>query len=90
MRLDWFEGEKQDIDIPFDKMNNFNRFYQKQIESSNSDYKPLIDFSPNYLDFSINTLVPFRDFLFHGTKCRFIHQMVNIIYQYFSTKTIFI
>lgn len=76
MRLNWFEGEKQDIHIPFDKMSNFNRFNQTIIESSTSDYKQIIDFSPNYLDFKINTLITFRDFLFHGTTCRFIHQLV--------------
>jgi hypothetical protein len=78
MRLDWFEGEKQDIDIPFDKMANFNRFNKTTLESSHSDYKPQIDFSPNSLDFSINDIIPFRDFLFHGTNCRFIHQLVTL------------
>jgi hypothetical protein len=78
MRIHWFEGEKEDVDIPFDKMANFNRFNQINIESSQSDYKPIIDFSPNSLNFSINTLIPFRDFLFHGTTCRFIHQLVKI------------
>jgi hypothetical protein len=58
-------------------MANFRRFNQTNIESSQSDYKQIIDFSPNYLDFSINTLIPFRDFLFHGTTCRFIHQLVK-------------
>jgi len=77
MRINWFQGEKEDIQIPFDKMANFMRFNQTIIESSQSDYKPIIDFSPNYLDFSINTLIPFRDFLFHGTTCRFIHQLVK-------------
>ncbi|CAF1118107.1 unnamed protein product [Adineta steineri] len=77
LRLDWFDGEKQDIDIPFDKFADFNRFNQIQIESSHSDYKPNIDFSPNHLDYSINTLIPFRDFLFHGTTCRFIHEMTE-------------
>jgi hypothetical protein len=78
MRIHWFEGEKQDIDIPQDKFANFNRFNQSQIESTNSDYKPIIDFSPNYLNFSIKSIIPFRDFLFHGTTCQFIHQLVNL------------
>ncbi len=78
MRIHWFEGEKQDIEIPQDKFANFNRFNQSQIESTNSDYKPIIDFSPNYLSFSIKSIIPFRDFLFHGTTCQFIHQLVNL------------
>jgi hypothetical protein len=79
MRINWFEGEKHDVDIPFDKMADFNRFNPTHLESSPSDYKPIIDFSPNFVDFSINTLIPFRDFLFHGTTCRFIHQMVRFL-----------
>ena len=79
MRLDWFEEGQQDIDIPFDKMANFNRFSQTQIQSADSDYKPVINFSPNSLDFKITQLIPFRDFLFHGTTCRFIHQMVRFM-----------
>ena len=76
MRLTWFDGENKDYDIPFDKMANFNRFNSTTIESSYSDYKTPMDFSPNSLDLSINQLIPFRDFLFHGTNCQFIHQLV--------------
>lgn len=78
MRLDWFEGEIQDIDISFDKLANFKKYNKTHIESSPSDYKPMMDFSPNTLNLSITSLVPFRDFLFNGTTCRFIHEMVMI------------
>lgn len=65
--------KKQDIEIPFDRMADFNRFNKITIEYSHDDYKPIMNFSPNYLDFSINTFTLFRGFLFHGTTCRFIH-----------------
>ena len=76
MRLDWFNGQKQEIEIPFDKMSNFNRYDRSTIESSPSDYKPTIEFSPSIFNLTINELIPFRDFLFHGTTCQFIHQLV--------------
>jgi hypothetical protein len=78
MVIDWFQGEKEEIEIPFDKMSNFNRFNPHTIQSPDSDYKPIINFSPSNLDLTINDLIPLRDFLFHGTQCRFIHQMVCI------------
>ena len=77
MRLDWFDGEKEEIDIPFDKMADFHRFNPSMIESSSCEYKSTMEFSPSFTDFSINQLIPFRDFLFHGTTCSFIHQLVN-------------
>jgi hypothetical protein len=77
MRINWFDGEKQMIEIPKDKFADFNRFNQSFIESSNSEYKPIMDLSPNHFNLSIKSLIPFRDFLFHGTTCQFIHQLVN-------------
>ncbi|CAF3961439.1 unnamed protein product, partial [Rotaria sordida] len=75
MRLDWFEEKKQYLDIPFDKISNYKRFNQTHIQSSYADYNTNIQFSPNSLNLTINTIISFRDFLFHGTTCRFIHQM---------------
>ncbi|CAF1253611.1 unnamed protein product [Rotaria sp. Silwood1] len=80
MRLDWFEEEEEDIkeiDIPFDKMSNFKRFKKSQFESSFAEHKPNIDLLPNTFNLTINNIIPFRDFLFHGTKCQFIHQMTE-------------
>ncbi|CAF3899131.1 unnamed protein product [Rotaria sordida] len=79
MRLDWFEEEEdiKEIDIPFDKMSNFKRFKKSQFESSSAEHKPNIDLSPNTFNLTINNVIPFRDFLFHGTKCQFIHQMTE-------------
>ncbi|CAF1077248.1 unnamed protein product [Rotaria sordida] len=77
MRLDWFEEKKQYLDIPFDKISNYKRFNQTHIQSSYADYNTNIQFSPNSLNLTINTIISFRDFLFHGTTCRFIHQMTE-------------
>jgi len=71
-------------------MSNFNRFNQTFIESSHSDYKQNIDFSPNYFDFSINTLIPFRDFLFHGTTCKFIHELVKKNFSFNNFNSIYL
>ena len=76
MRLDWFDGEKEEIDVPFDKISNFHRFNSSEMKSSLAEYKTNLEFSPNSLNMSIERLIPFRDFLFHGTKCRLIHQIV--------------
>ncbi|CAF0926198.1 unnamed protein product [Rotaria sordida] len=69
MRLDWFEEEEdiKEIDIPFDKMSNFKRFKKSQFESSSAEHKPNIDLSPNTFNLTINNVIPFRDFLFHGS-----------------------
>ncbi|CAF4361514.1 unnamed protein product [Rotaria sp. Silwood2] len=79
MSLDWFEEDdkKKDIEIPFDKMANFKRFLKSQLESSPAEHNTNIDLSPNTLNLTINSIIPFRDFLFHGTACRFIHQMTE-------------
>jgi hypothetical protein len=84
MRLDWFQGDKQYIDIHLDKYSNFNSFNKINIESSNSDYKTIMDFNPNHLDFTIDQLQQLRDFIFHGTTCYFIHQMVTLTSIYFK------
>ncbi len=78
MRLNWFQGEKQSRDIHLDKYSNFNNFNQINIESSHSDYKTIMDFIPNHLNFTIDTLQQLRDFIFHGTTCYFIQQMVTV------------
>jgi hypothetical protein len=77
MCINWVELGKQTFEITFGKMASFNRFNKTTIEYSQDNYKPTMDFSSNYLDLEINTIIPFRDFLFYGTRCRFIYQMVN-------------
>ncbi|CAF1342525.1 unnamed protein product [Rotaria magnacalcarata] len=77
MSLDWFQGEKQDIEINLDSMSNFKRFNKTQIESSFSDYKINIEFLPLSFNLTNDQLIHFRDFLFNGTKCRFIHQLTE-------------
>ncbi|CAF1137171.1 unnamed protein product [Adineta ricciae] len=79
-RFQWFndeEEEKKEINVPFDKFADFNRFHSSYLEFQHSDYKPTMEFSPNFFNLTIKSLVQFRDFLFHGTKCEFIHQLTE-------------
>lgn len=76
MSLDWFEESKENIEINFDLMSNFKRFDKSLIETSLSEYKTTMEFPTIPLNLTNDQLLQFRDFLFNGTKCRFIHQMV--------------
>ena len=82
MRFDWFQAEEASEKKPLDKMASFHRYSSRELSCSYSDWKSVLDFSVQSLEISSGELIPFRDFLFEGMRCRLVQQRVKSFFAF--------